>query len=123
MKMRAIARLLTQSCRPLWPLVLLRASAFLHAAETDRSTSTKPPQGQNIPQMVEADGKLRLSFGEERLVLPRGLQPSMLCTKSGALVVQAQVAEKPFPAKRMTYPWAMETRVSRDDGKTWAVIP
>ena len=73
--------------------------------------------------MIEADGKLRLDFGEEQLVLPRGLQPSMLCTKSGVFIVQAQIPEKPFPSSRMTYPWAMETRVSRDDGRTWTKIP
>ncbi len=77
----------------------------------------------NLPHMVEADGRLRLSFGKERLVLPRGLQPSMLCTKSGALVVQAQVPEKPFPSSRMTYFAAMETVVSRDDGQHWTKIP
>ena len=53
--------------------------------------------------MVEADGRLHLSFGEERLVLPRGLQPSLLSTQSGALVVQAQVPEKTFPTTRMVY--------------------
>src|ERR1041385_3211821 len=61
---------------------------------------------KNLPVMVEADGHLRLHFGPEQLVLPRGLQPSMLCTASGALVVQAQVPDKPFPSNRMTYPWA-----------------
>jgi hypothetical protein len=83
----------------------------------------KPPQGLNNPEMVEADGKLRLSFGEEILVLPRGLQPSLLRTKTGALIVQAQVPEKSLPAKRMVYPSAMETRVSRDNGRTWTVFP
>ncbi|MDB6025835.1 MAG: exo-alpha-sialidase [Verrucomicrobiales bacterium] len=78
---------------------------------------------RNIPEMIEADGHLRFSFGEERMVLPRGLQPSLLRTASGALVLQAQVPEKPFPTSRMVYPWAMETRVSRDDGNTWVVLP
>src|ERR1700722_2128213 len=58
----------------------------------------------NIPEMIEADGKLRLDFSDEQLVLPRGLQPSMLCTKSGVFIVQAQVPEKPLPSPRMTYP-------------------
>ena len=107
----------------MWSIVLLFASLLISAAENNKSASVTPSQGQNIPQMVEADGTLRLSFGEEQLVLPRGLQPSMLRTKSGALIVQAQIPEKPFSSKRMTYPWAMETRVSRDDGKTWTVIP
>src|SRR4051794_8957089 len=78
-------------------------SAFADGAE-------RPP---NIPKTIEADGKLKLDYTDEQLVLPRGLQPSMLCTKSGVFVVQAKIPEKPFPSSRMTYPWAMETRVSR----------
>lgn len=98
----------------------------------DEPKSPAPPKGpptvpakdpNNLPSMVEADGRLRLRFGEERLVLPRGLQPSMLCTRTGALVVQAQVPEKPFPSKRMTYFAAMSTVVSRDGGKSWTEIP
>jgi hypothetical protein len=81
-----------------------------------------PKTPNNLPSMVEADGRLRLRFGEERLVLSRGLQPYMLCTRTGTLVVQAQIPEKPFPADRMTYPCAMSTVVSRDGGKTWTHI-
>lgn len=82
----------------------------------------KPVEGANIPEMVDADGMLRLDFAEEMLVLPGGLQPSLLCTKTGALVVQAQLPKKSFPSKRMVYPSAMETRISRDNGKTWNVF-
>lgn len=98
----------------------------------DEPKSTAPARGapavpakgpHNLPSMVEADGRLRLRFGEERLVLPRGLQPSLLCTRTGTLVVQAQVPDKPFPSDRMTYPWAMSTVVSRDLGNTWTHIP
>ena len=78
---------------------------------------------RNTPELIETDGKLRLSFGKEMLVLPRGLQPSLLRTASGALVVQAQVPEKTFPTERMVYFNAMETRVSRDAGQTWTKIP
>jgi len=91
----------------------------LMAAETNQLATGVHP---NIPEMIEADGRLRLSFGEEQMVLPGGLQPSLLCTASGALVVQAQVPVKPFPSKRIAYLSAMETRVSRDNGKTWTVI-
>lgn len=77
----------------------------------------------NTPEMVAADGTLRLDFGEEILVLPRGLQPSLLRTASGALIVQGQIPEKPFASSRMHYPWALETRISRDGGKTWLVLP
>jgi hypothetical protein len=73
--------------------------------------------------MVEADGHLRLDFAEERLVLAGGLQPSMLVTKSGTIIVQAQLPEKPFPTERMHYPSALGTVVSRDNGQTWTRIP
>ncbi len=84
------------------------------------STSERRP---NIPDTIESDGKLRLEYGDEQLVLPRGLQPALLCTKSGVLIVQAQIPEKSLPSSRMVYPWAMETRVSHDGGQTWTLFP
>jgi hypothetical protein len=77
----------------------------------------------NTPEMIQSDGTLRLSFGDERIVLPHGLQPSLLCTRSGTLVIQAQVPDKPFPSNRMTYFSAMCTEVSRDGGQSWTTIP
>jgi hypothetical protein len=100
------------------PAILLSIASSIFAAQTNQL-----PCRPNIPEMVEADGKLRLDFEDEMLVLPRGLQPSMLRTRTGALVAQAQIPEKPFPTSRMVYPSAMETRVSRDDGRTWTKIP
>src|SRR6185369_7937465 len=80
------------------------ASAATNGAAPSQASSNAPAQPpRNIPHMVEADGRLRLRFGEERMVLPRGLQPSLLCMKSGALVVQAQVPEKTAPTSRMVY--------------------
>jgi BNR/Asp-box repeat len=73
--------------------------------------------------MVDADGRLQLDFGEERMVLDGGLQPSMLCTASGTLIVQAQLPDKPVPTPRMHYPSAVATVVSRDGGKTWSRVP
>ena len=99
------------------------ACLALTAAEPKQADAPVPLQGRNIPEMIEADGSLRLDYGQEILAVPRGLQPSLLCTKAGTLIVQAQIPEKPFPTTRMVYPWAMETRVSRDDGKSWTVIP
>jgi hypothetical protein len=75
------------------------------------------------PSMIESSGGIHVMFGPERLVLPRGLQPSMLVMRSGGIVLQAQVPEKSFPSKRMAYPSAMSTRVSRDGGETWTNIP
>lgn len=73
--------------------------------------------------MVEADGCLRFEFDEEQMVLNGGLQPSMLCSTSGTLVVQAQLPEKPIPTKRMHYASLLGNVVSRDRGKTWSRIP
>jgi hypothetical protein len=44
-------------------------------------------------------------------------------TKSGTMVVQAQLPDKPFPAHRISYPYALATVVSRDGGNTWTNIP
>lgn len=90
------------------------------AAEAPPPKRTFTP---NLPHMVEADGRLRLDFTEERLVLAGGLQPSMLCTKSGTIILQAQLPQKPFPSQRMHYPSALGTVVSRDNAQTWTDIP
>src|SRR5712691_5094766 len=44
------------------------------------SPTTAPAPARHLPFMVEADGTLRLSFGEETRVIAGGLQPSLLCT-------------------------------------------
>jgi hypothetical protein len=74
----------------------------------------------NTPLTVQADQRVSLSFGDERMVLDDGLQPSMLCTRKGTLVVQAQNSHRVVtPQKRMTYPYEMSTVVSHDGGATW----
>ena len=95
------------------------AKASLAATEVVAPKKTAP----NLPAMVEADGRLRLDFTEEQLVLAGGLQPSMLVMKSGDIVVQAQLPEKPVDTGRMHYPSALGTVVSRDGGQTWKRIP
>jgi hypothetical protein len=104
--------------------ILLALTALTPAgAAGDAPTLAPLAAKKNEPKLILSDGKLRLNFGEQRVVLPRGLQPSLLCTRSGTLILQAQVPEKPFPAKRIAYPYAMCTRVSRDGGLTWSTIP
>src|SRR5581483_2502360 len=98
---------------------LLLAPLALWAA--DPTPPAKSPA--NLPSMVEADGRLRFDFSAERLALAGGLQPSMLVTKSGAIILQAQLPQKPFPTARMHYPYAMGTVVSRDNGETWTTLP
>ncbi|HEX5244713.1 MAG TPA: sialidase family protein, partial [Tepidisphaeraceae bacterium] len=81
------------------------------------------PAKQNVPNGIQSDGMLQLSFGEEHLILPRGLQPSLLCTRAGTLILQAQLPQKSFPSKRISYPYALATQLSRDGGKHWTTIP
>lgn len=87
--------------------------------------ATAPPATTQAapPQLILSDGKIKLEFGDQTMVAPRGLQPSMLCTKSGTLIVNAQVPEKPAPSKRLTYPSAIQTFISRDGGKRWELFP
>src|SRR5690242_9218486 len=104
-------------------LVLILLARACAARASDAPTIAKVEAHPNTPELIQSDGTLRLSFGEERVVLPRGLQPSLLCTASGTLVIQAQVPEKPFPSKRISYFSAMSTIVSRDGGVSWTTIP
>jgi Neuraminidase (sialidase) len=76
----------------------------------------------NTPITVLADKRVSLTYGDERMVLDDGLQPSMLCTRKGTLVVQAQNSHRTTgQQKRMTYPFEMSTVVSRDGGDTWTL--
>lgn len=87
------------------------------AAPLDTGTPSKPVH--NTPKIVQADNRVRLSYGDEKLVLDDGLQPSMLCTRKGTLVVQAQISQRSAPQQRMIYPYALSTVVSTDRGDTW----
>jgi hypothetical protein len=103
---------------------LCSAGLPLVAVASEGTSTTAPVEAtKHTPETVQSDGTVSLTFGDERVALPRGLQPSMLSTKSGAIVLQAQVPEKPFPSTRMTYISAMSTRVSRDGGVSWTDIP
>lgn len=85
-----------------------------------------PAAPEPRPSQVEtlkADARVTVQAGEERLVMAGGLQPSMVGTAGGALVVQAQTAEKPHHTKRISYPSAIDTVVSRDAGRTWSLFP
>ncbi len=97
--------------------------ASLGTLEQEKPHTSPDPMPRNVPHMVEADGRLRFDFGEQGLVCDGGLQPFMLCTKDGTLIVQVQSPHLPFDMKRMHYPYAMWTVVSRDGGKTWTRDP
>ncbi len=107
---------------------LLAAACHLTAPICSRAADAAPlppPRDvlRNVPQTLLADPRIQLDFGPERLILDDGLQPSMLCTASGALVVQAQLSGKPHPSKRIFYPYALSTVVSRDGGRQWIDFP
>src|SRR5262245_40053082 len=104
----------------------LGALMFLDGVSKSRAAdppSTATAIQHNVPETLVSDPRLRVQFGEERMVLDDGLQPSMLCTKSGTLVVQSQLSTKPHPQQRIFYPYALETVISRDGGETWARFP
>jgi len=102
-------------------LILGLLSCAVLASST--AAQTIPATTRPAPEILLEDPHLRLSFSEEQLVLPGGLQPSMLCTKSGALVVMAQVPGKPAPATRISFFSPMNTVVSRDLGESWTRLP
>ena len=82
-----------------------------------------PDVVNNIPQTILSDPRLNFKFGKERMVLNDGLQPSMLATRKGTLIVQGQLSRKPLPQERIFYPYAMSTVVSRDGGDKWIEFP
>ncbi len=82
-----------------------------------------PKRVPNLPTMVEADGRLRFDFTEEKVVLDGGLQPFMLGMKSGVFLVQAQLPKNPYPSKRIAFPRLLGAVVSRDGGEIWTPIP
>lgn len=99
---------------------------LLGVVETGAAGVPAPAAPEPRPSRVEtlrADARVTVQAGEERLVMPGGLQPSMVCTAGGALVVQAQTTEKPHHTQRISYPSAIDTMVSRDAGKTWQLFP
>lgn len=78
---------------------------------------------KNVPEAILNDPRVHLEFGDEKLVLEDGLQPSMLITRTGAMLVQSQISEKSFPSDRYSSHWAMGTVISRDEGETWTRLP
>lgn len=78
---------------------------------------------RNTPEIILKDKRISLAYDDERLVMDRGLQPSLLCTRKGNFVMQAQLPKKPLPQERMFYPFALKTVVSRDGGHQWDEFP
>lgn len=107
----------------LFACFLLIGALATYGDERPAAVEAQIPAKQNVPTLIQSDGALKLSFGDEHLILPHGLQPSLLCTRAGTLILQAQLPQKPFPSNRISYPYALGTEVSRDGGKQWTNIP
>jgi len=104
--------------------VSLLAAAAIPPGEIDPyAPPTLAVEANNRPEAILADPRVQVTFGPERLVIEGGLQPFMVITKTGAIVVQSQLPEHPFPSKRQSLHWAMGTVISRDGGDTWTRIP
>ena len=73
-------------------VVLFCLAGLSRAAETGAAVTAPLEKSQHVPETLVSDGTLHLTFGDERVILPRGLQPSLLCTRDNTLVVQAQVS-------------------------------
>jgi hypothetical protein len=102
----------------------LLAVAGVPASRLAAANAADPTQvDHSEPIVLKADPRVNLRIGAERLVMANGLQPSMICTAEGTLVVQAQRTDKPQPSKRISYPCEIGTVVSRDGGKTWTEFP
>lgn len=100
-------------------MLLGRLSTLCTTASADTAATIL----HNAPATLLNDPRVSLQFGEERMILDDGLQPSMLCTQAGTLVVQSQLSKKPHPQQRIFYPYALETVVSRDGGQSWTEFP
>ncbi|MBC7369701.1 MAG: exo-alpha-sialidase, partial [Undibacterium sp.] len=99
-------------------LVLLALAAPLVAAES--AAPKIIPVAHNTPSTLLANPRVRTTFGPERLVIPDGLQPSLLFTRAGTLVVQGQLSSPSLPSTRYVSHWLMGTAISRDaDAATW----
>ncbi|MEO6874632.1 MAG: sialidase family protein [Opitutaceae bacterium] len=99
--------------------ILFVSALGLSAAFSPLSAASK----KNVPETILADPRVHLTFGAEQEIMPGGLQPSLVITKTGAMIAQGQQPKKPLPAKRMTFPSALGMVISRDRGATWTLLP
>lgn len=101
-------------------LILLAFAAPLALAASESVAKKIIPVAHNTPTVLLADPRVNVTFGPERLVVPDGLQPSMLFTRAGTLVVQGQLSTPSLPSERYVSHWSMGTAVSRDTNvSTW----
>ena len=98
-------------------LVLLESRG---AAPAPRGSGS---HAEHVPTTLLSDPRVNLAIGPELLVIEDGLQPSLLITRAGTLIVQSQTSNPSVRSKRQASHWAMKTVLSRDDGATWTELP
>jgi hypothetical protein len=70
--------------------------------------------------MAAERGTLKVEIGPERIILPKGLQPFMLQSNKGTLLVEGMMPEPPgFVAPNRNWGWLTEFIRSTDGGNTW----
>lgn len=76
---------------------------------------------QNNPRLLLNNSNIHLHFGNERMIMPDGIQPYMLCTRKGTMILQASTIRKmPLPSSRPGMPPInLNTVISGNRGKTW----
>ena len=102
-----------------YPIALFLACS-LQNISAPAVAETLIPLAANTPQILVNDSRLHLAFGLENLVIAGGLQPSMLYTREGSIVVQSHQPEPSLPSKRYVSHSAMGTVVSHNNGQTWS---
>jgi hypothetical protein len=107
----------------LLPPLFLALSLVATAAAAAPVADPLVPVAANTPSAILSDPRVHLEFGPEELIIAGGLQPSMLYTRAGTIVVQSQLPKPSLPAPRYVSRWMMGTTVSRDHGHTWTPFP
>lgn len=102
-----------------YPIALFLACS-LQSISAPAVAETLIPLAANTPQILVNDSRVHLAFGLENLVIAGGLQPSMLYTREGSIVVQSHQPEPSLPSKRYVSHSAMGTVVSHNNGQTWS---
>lgn len=100
--------------------ILFAGAQFLTTKSWAKAiVNEEPLLAHNVPKVILNNKRVQLKFDPEVLIMDDGLQPTMLCTKKGTLIVQSWLSVKPYPQERIFYPYAVRTVVSRDGGKKW----
>jgi hypothetical protein len=103
----------------LLPPLFLALSLVATAAAAAPVADPLVPVAANTPSAILSDPRVHLKFGPEELIIAGGLQPSMLYTRTGTIVVQSQLPKPSIHTGRQAYASAVGTLVSHNQGQTW----